>query len=261
MDEPVEAYWDANVQRSGIAGQLIGQGTIPETNTAVAFNAQVPADAAAGEHQVTVCWRYTLKETWYYKNVPFDVTEPSTATHGHRHRHTYTAATPPRDANLDPDTIFAVDVLPVYAVPAGGLAGSVRADRRFVDLRDRDDGSDPVLRHKQWASGVVRNNSLPLVAQKNAAARIYLKYQGSGSTKAGIPVRLHLFAAGVEYIVNTSGTAHTSIRQDLNNSANVWFNVDFANGTTVSYYAEVDPDHLYLETNESNNRFPMSGTS
>jgi len=104
------------------------------------------------------------------------------------------------------------------------------------------------------------NNSLPLVAQKNAAARIYLKYQGIGSSKAGIPVRLHLFANSVEYIVNTWGTARSTIRQDLNDNPNVWFNVDSVNGTTVLYYAEIDPDNIYAETDESNNRYPASGT-
>ena len=73
-------------------------------------------------------------------------------------------------------------------------------------------------------------------------------------------MRLHLFANGVEYIVNTWGMARTTIRQDLNDNPNVWFNADFTNGVTVSYYAEVDPNHIYAETNESNNRFPASGT-
>ena len=84
-----------------------------------------------------------------------------------------------------------------------------------------------------------------------------MKYTGSGTSKAGIPVRLHLFANGVEYIVNTSGTAWTTIRQDSNTVPNVWFNVDFFNGTTVEYYAEVDPNHIYPETNEIEQPVPV----
>jgi hypothetical protein len=79
------------------------------------------------------------------------------------------------------------------------------------------------------------NNSLPLVTQKHATARIYLRFSGNGTSKAGIPVRLHLFANGQEYIVNTSGTARKTLNQLLTDNANVWFNANFTNDVIVSY--------------------------
>jgi hypothetical protein len=104
------------------------------------------------------------------------------------------------------------------------------------------------------------NNSLPVVAKKNTTARIYLKYSGPSSGKAGVPVRLHLFANGVEYLANTWGKATPGINQGNADSANVWFNVNFSNDINVAFYAEVDPGHIIAETNETNNRFPSSGT-
>ncbi|HET8944066.1 MAG TPA: hypothetical protein VFO59_04730, partial [Dehalococcoidia bacterium] len=65
---------------------------------------------------------------------------------------------------------------------------------------------------------------------------------------------------GVEYIADTSGTAWTTIRQDSNTVPKLWFNVNFTNNINVTYYAEVDPNHIYPETNEGNNRFPAVGT-
>ncbi|MCB0144631.1 MAG: hypothetical protein KDE50_32415, partial [Caldilineaceae bacterium] len=47
------------------------------------------------------------------------------------------------------------------------------------------------------------DNSLPVAAKKNTTARIYLKYSGFlSSSMSNVPVRLHIFANGVEYIAN-----------------------------------------------------------
>lgn len=104
------------------------------------------------------------------------------------------------------------------------------------------------------------NNTLPVVNKKDSTARIYLKYSGSFSSMSNVPVRLHIFANGVEYIANATGKATKVLDQSTNNDARVYFNVNFTNDIQVSFYAEVDPDHTILETNESNNRYPASGT-
>jgi uncharacterized repeat protein (TIGR01451 family) len=106
------------------------------------------------------------------------------------------------------------------------------------------------------------DNSLPVVAKKESTARIYLRYAptiGVG-TRSNVPVRLHIFANGVEYIANTQGRATSAIDQGAAESANVYFNVNFSNDINVSFYAVVDPNNTQVESNEGNNRFPASGT-
>ena len=56
-----------------------------------------------------------------------------------------------------------------------------------------------------------------------------------------MPVRLFIIANGVTYTVNTSAKATTTINQVLNDSANVWFNVNFNSDISVQFYAVVDP--------------------
>ena len=105
------------------------------------------------------------------------------------------------------------------------------------------------------------DNSLPLVNKKDATARIYLKYSsGMGGSLSNVPVRLHIFANGVEYIANASGRARTTLDQSQPDSANIYFNVNFNNDVTVSFYAQVDPNGNFRETNEGNNRYPAAGT-
>ena len=56
------------------------------------------------------------------------------------------------------------------------------------------------------------DNSLPVVAKKDSTARIYLRYSGAAGSMANVPVRLHIFANGVEYMANASGKATTAHR-------------------------------------------------
>ena len=105
------------------------------------------------------------------------------------------------------------------------------------------------------------DNSLPMVVKKDASARIYLRYSATvGSSMSGVPVRLHIFANGVEYIANASGRATTTVNQGATDSADIYFNANFSGDVGLSFYAEVDPNHVFAETNESNNRYPPSGT-
>ena len=104
------------------------------------------------------------------------------------------------------------------------------------------------------------DNSLPVVAKKDTTARIYLRYTGALGSMSNVPVRLHIFANGVEYIANASGKATPALDQSKTDSANIYFNVNFSSDIPVSFYAEVDPDHTIFETNEGNNRYPASGT-
>ncbi|MCB9121932.1 MAG: hypothetical protein H6640_19585 [Caldilineaceae bacterium] len=105
------------------------------------------------------------------------------------------------------------------------------------------------------------DNSLPLVNKKDATARIYLRNQSLlSSSLSGVPVRLHIFANGVEYIANATGKATTSINRGVRDAAEIYFNVNFNNDIAVSFYAEVDPANTISESNEGNNRYPASGT-
>lgn len=106
------------------------------------------------------------------------------------------------------------------------------------------------------------DNSLPVVAKKDATARIYLRYAPSLglAVKNGVPVRLHIFANGVEYTANATGKATGAIDQGAADSANVYFNVNFNSDVNVTFYAVVDPGNVIAETNEGNNRFPATGT-
>lgn len=105
------------------------------------------------------------------------------------------------------------------------------------------------------------DNSLPVVAKKDTTARIYLRYTGTLGSMANVPVRLHIFANGVEYIANATGKATTTLDQSKSDSADIYFNVNFSSDVAVSFYAEVDPSNTVSETNESNNRYPASGTT
>ena len=110
-------------------------------------------------------------------------------------------------------------------------------------------------------TGCSGDNSLPLISRKDATARIYLKYTGSGSSLNNVPVRLHLYANGVWYVVNGVGQARATLDQsDANYSVNLWFNVNFNSDVDVRFWAEVDPDHTIGETNEGNNCYPTPGT-
>ena len=104
------------------------------------------------------------------------------------------------------------------------------------------------------------DNSLPVVAKKNSTARIYLRYSGAAGSMANVPVRLHIFANGVEYVANASGKATAAIDQSQPDSTDIYFNVNFSNDMPVSFYAEVDPNNTITETNEGNNRYPASST-
>ncbi|MEZ4735188.1 MAG: hypothetical protein R3E79_49465, partial [Caldilineaceae bacterium] len=75
-----------------------------------------------------------------------------------------------------------------------------------------------------------------------------------------VPVRLHIFANGVEYTALASGKATTTINQANTDSADIYFNVNFTNDIAVTFYAVVDPNNSISESNEANNRFPNSGT-
>jgi hypothetical protein len=105
--------------------------------------------------------------------------------------------------------------------------------------------------------GSCPDNSLPVVAKKDSTARIYLKYTGLGSGLNNVPLRLHIFANSVEYIVNATGKAKSALSQaNADDAVNIWFNVNFSNDVPVSFYAEVDPNGVIAETNETNNRYP-----
>ena len=57
-------------------GEEIGSGYVNAGATSLMLDAAVPDDAGPGEGSVTACWYHSLDETWYYKEAPFEVTEP-----------------------------------------------------------------------------------------------------------------------------------------------------------------------------------------
>ncbi len=105
------------------------------------------------------------------------------------------------------------------------------------------------------------DNSLPLVLDKPSAARIYLRYSSvQAPTLANVPVRLHIRAYGKNYTANVTGTARAELRQtNATDSANVFFTA-FGGNTTVEFYAVVDPNNAIAESNETNNRYPPTGS-
>ena len=104
------------------------------------------------------------------------------------------------------------------------------------------------------------DNSLPVITQKDATARVYLKTSPLYSSLANVPVRLYLIANGITYTANATGKATQTIDQTKKDSADVYFNVNFTNNVSVQFYAIVDPDNTISESNESNNRYPAAGT-
>jgi hypothetical protein len=101
------------------------------------------------------------------------------------------------------------------------------------------------------------DNSLPVIARKNSAARIYLKYGGLVGSASNIPVRLYIRPnGGFWYTAYTTGKAASTLDQSANDDARVYFNVNFTNDVAVDFYAVVDPDDTISESDETNNRFP-----
>ena len=104
------------------------------------------------------------------------------------------------------------------------------------------------------------DNSMPVVNKKDTTARIYLKYSSThGGSRSDVPVRLYIRAAEVWYQFDASGKATGSIDQTKSYNADIYFNVNFNGSVAVDFYAVVDPNDIYAETNEANNRYPASG--
>ena len=103
------------------------------------------------------------------------------------------------------------------------------------------------------------DNSLPMVLSKDATARIYLKANNAFSNYHNVPVRLHILAFGNDYVGNAVGNPTSIINQAVHDSADIYFNA-YGSQTTIQFYAVVDPDNIYSESDESNNRYPPAGT-
>lgn len=243
-------------------GHFIGSATIAANGTSATINGHVP-NIADGTYDVFVCWEYRPvtggPPAWHYQNARDFTVTSATASPTPSPTPTPTPApthtpTPTPSPSGPPFKYFPLNVGPLlnYVAPF-----TVLDDLSIFGIEVTQ--GIQCFNTSQGLSGCP-DNSLPLVAQKDTTARIYLKYGGSAGSKAGVPVRLHLFANGQEYIVNTFGRARKTLDQSVTDNANVWFNVNFVNGTDVSFYAEVDPNNTYAELNENNNRFPSSGT-
>lgn len=75
LDTEVLWAWDAEEQE----GELIANGTVPVGQTSITLEATVPEHAPPVGDVVTVCWWYSLAETWFFKTAAFEVREPESS--------------------------------------------------------------------------------------------------------------------------------------------------------------------------------------
>lgn len=98
---------------------------------------------------------------------------------------------------------------------------------------------------------------IPLVAERQAVARVFVR--GSRAGLPAAPVRVRVFE-GANVVGTYTGTATPTLNVDESCcSANI--NIPFGViKPGISVLAEVDPDNTVTEANENDNRFPLSGT-
>lgn len=256
QEQPWWIMWDW----SGKPGEdIIANGVLlkgPETDHVVMFD--VPEDTP-GEHRVTFCYR-EFGDSWKRIDATFIVDSVGTPSATPTPTPTLTPMpTPPPTPTPTP----APTLPPFFAIPFVPIFQLIPPPPPPSDLSIFGIEITQAIQCFDPSNGLAGcpDNSLPVVSRKDTTARIYPRYSGDLSQMAGVPVRLHILAFGNEYIVNTFGTAKTFIDQANNDNANVWFRVDTnSNSANVQFYAEVDPNNVIAETNESNNRYPPSGT-
>ena len=98
---------------------------------------------------------------------------------------------------------------------------------------------------------------VPLVADRQAAARVFVR--GSRAGLDSVTVRLRVFQGGAVVDSFTARTAPTTSVNESCCSANFLLPRTLIR-PGMSVLAEVDPDRQLAETNENDNRFPLSGT-
>jgi V8-like Glu-specific endopeptidase len=118
------------------------------------------------------------------------------------------------------------------------------------------------------------DNSLPVLTNRSTAVRVHLKLIPGIAFIAteipNVPVRLYVKAgtgAGARiFTMDGAGTASTNPQRNFQDpvtnathSANFFLSIDGDGNIPTRMCARVDPDNIYNESNESNNRFPASG--
>ena len=107
------------------------------------------------------------------------------------------------------------------------------------------------------------DNGLPLVLGKDSAVRVYVKVTGLAGNQMlnWVPVRVHAKMPGVpEAIFDIAGAARKYPSQAYADNPNAWFKVLSGESSLVlDVWAEVDPNDIHVETDETNNRFPGVG--
>jgi hypothetical protein len=150
---------------------------------------------------------------------------------------------------------------PSVAAPAGEICP---ADCHvYMPFHTRPINSDfTVTDIEIFQASQTDNNTVPLVANKRAVARIYVQLL-NGTSPSGVPVSLTAVRNGSNLgTVNASGpaTVPTSPQRSNYNST---FNVILPDGWSsgqVQLTATVDAANLFLETNEGNNQFSRAVT-
>jgi hypothetical protein len=267
---PIEVFFV-----TGGGNILAAEGTLAHGATSFNVEDAVVPNIPADSYPVRICWENLTEagNRWWVIDVTFRITAP-TPTPTHTSTPTPVTPTPTRTPTSTPTTFTPTKTptaTPVKTPKPSNIVNHMPYKPHYLDyvlpLLATEDLSifgievTQAVQCFDTSKGLSNcsTNSVPLVAGKHTTARVHLGYAGTAKGKAGVPVRLHIFVNGVEYIDNETGAAHLKLRQDLG-SANFWVDPNFADDIAVSFYAEVDPDDAYLEKNEDNNRFPPSGT-
>ncbi len=103
------------------------------------------------------------------------------------------------------------------------------------------------------------DDSLSMVLSKSAVARIYIHANNSHSFYNNVPVRLHILAFGKEYTFDAAGKSTASVNQAAHDDAEIYFTVYSGGTANVSFWAEVDPGHIY-NSSYTNPRYPGVGS-
>ncbi|MEZ4657608.1 MAG: CARDB domain-containing protein [Caldilineaceae bacterium] len=109
-------------------------------------------------------------------------------------------------------------------------------------------------------AGFLPDNSLPVAAKKTTAHLSQIQRLPEQQHEQCAGASAHLCQWRRIHCQCLRRKATTSINQGNSDSADIYFNVNFSNDVNVTFYAEVDPNNTIAETNESNNRYPTTGT-
>ena len=124
-------------------------------------------------------------------------------------------------------------------------------------------GNDLAIASMYFTQGTQRlDGSIPLVANRDAWLRVFVR--GGSFSTAGAPVRVRLYQSGtlVQTTSIPSPVAFAPTNIDEGSPGTTWNIAVPASRIQpgLSVLLDVDPDNAVTETSETNNTFPVSGT-